>query len=317
MYMGFKFGVIGPLNIDLIIRGSAPSDINELRKWADLSDVFCLTAGAAGYFSQNLKKLGNDVHLVSCLGDDPFGAMILSSLKKVGINTDYISIEEGKKGAIGIFILLFGDNKRPLTYRLPTHHGWPPKLDNNQTDYLLNVDLLHSAGYLHFSNLWNEGFLNLFKAAKEKGVKTSMDPQFPVTQLDPPWIKVLKPLIPFVDILMVDENEAMNLTNNKSIEAAANSLYEEGFEIIAVKMGEKGVLVKDKTQTTEIPAITPREFVDSIGAGDSFDAGFLQGLMEGKSLEESAKIGVFSASKSIEGVGGSLSFPTRGEIEIK
>ncbi len=83
--MVYKISVVGPVNIDLIIRGNAPTNIKELKKWADLSEVYCITAGAAGYISLNLKKLGNEIHLVSCLGDDSFGAMIIYYLKKKGI----------------------------------------------------------------------------------------------------------------------------------------------------------------------------------------------------------------------------------------
>jgi sugar/nucleoside kinase (ribokinase family) len=314
--MTFKISILGPLNIDLIIRGNAPTNLSALNQWADLSDVTCLTAGAAGYVSQNLKKLGNEIHLVSCIGDDPFGEMILSSLRKIGINHEYILIEEGKQGAIAIFMLLFGSNKRPLTYRLPTHHGWPPKIDDKMKEYLLDSDLFHSAGYLHFPDLWTDDILNLYKKAKSKGIHTSMDPQFPLTPRDPPWIDILKPLIPYIDILMVDENEAINLTGKEEIKDAAEMLYNEGFKIIAIKLGAKGVLIKDEKHLEKIPAIPPKEFIDSIGAGDSFDAGFLQGYLEGHDIVSSAKMGVMTATMSIEGIGGTETFPKRENLVI-
>ena len=312
--MTFKIGVLGPLNIDLIIRGNAPININELNQWSDLSEVHCITAGAAGYVSQNLKKLGNEIHLVSCVGDDPFGVMILSSLNKIGINPEHILVEKDTEGAIAIFILLFGNNKRPLTYRLPTHHGWPPIINEHAKSHLFDCDLLHSAGYLHFHDLWSDNFLNLYREAKIKGIKTSIDPQFPLTPLEPPWIKVLKPLAPFIDIIMMDENEAVNITSQKDIEMAAEELFDEGFEIIAIKLGSEGVLVKDAGTMEKIPAIPPKKFIDNIGAGDSFDAGFLQGLLEGKDIRTSAKMGVKAASMSIEGSGGTETFPTRDKL---
>ncbi len=314
--MGFKIGIIGPLNVDLIIRGNAPTDLSALNQWADLSDVTCLTAGAAGYISQNLKKLGNEIHLVSSIGDDPFGEMILSSLRKIGINPDNVLIEEGKQGAIAIFMLLFGSNKRPLTYRLPTHHGWPPKLTKEMKNYLLDSDLFHSAGYLHFPDLWNDDLLDIYKKAKSKGMHTSMDPQFPLTAREPPWIGIIKPMIPYIDILMVDENEAINLTGKENIKDAAEMLFNEGFRTIAIKLGAKGVLIKDEKHLEKIPAIPPKEFIDSIGAGDSFDAGFLQGLLEGRDIVNSAKMGVMAATMSIEGIGGTEAFPTRDKLII-
>ncbi len=313
--MSFKIGVVGPLNVDLIMRGNAPTNIDELNSWSGPSEVHCLTAGAAGYVSQNLKKLGNEIHLVSCVGDDPFGVMILSSLKKIGIDTNCVLVEEGKEGAIAIFLLLFGSKKRPLTFRLPTHHGWPPQIDKKAKKYLLNADLLHSAGYLHFPNLWTNDLPNLFKEAKQKGLKTSIDPQFPLAPLDPPWLRVLKPFIPYLDIIMMDENEALSVTGENSVEKAADRLYKEGIKVIAIKMGEKGAWVKDGKISQQISAFPPKKFVDSIGAGDSFDAAFLHGLLEGKGIVEAGKMGAKAASMSIEGTGGTETFPTRNDLK--
>jgi 2-dehydro-3-deoxygluconokinase len=314
--MVYKISVVGPVNIDLIIRGNAPKNIKDLVKWADISEVYSLTAGAAGYISQNLKKLGNDIHLVSCIGDDSFGAMIKNSLEKLGINTKYIIIEPRTESAIAIYMLLFGDKKRPATFKMPTHHGWPVKFSKEIINYLLDADLLHSAGYLHFQDLWNEDFLNLFKEAKTKGLLTSIDPQFPLKPIDPPWLKILKPLIPFIDILMIDEIEAINFTGKKNIKEAANLLFNEGIKKIAIKLGEKGVMIKDKEFFEQIPATRPKVFVDSIGAGDAFDAAFLQGILEGKNIIDCGMMGVLAATKSIEGIGSTENFPTRETLEF-
>jgi sugar/nucleoside kinase (ribokinase family) len=302
--MGFRIGVLGPLNIDLIIKGSAPSNINELNSWSGPSDIHILTAGAAGYIAQNLKQLGNEIHLVSSIGDDSFGKMILHILKNSGINTKCIVVERGMECAIAIFILLFGNDKRPLTFKLPTHNGWPQKFRNKEENFLLKTDLLHSAGYFHFPKLWNDNFLTLLKKAKSKGIKVSMDPQFPLTPLNSPWITILKPLIPYIDILLVDQHEALNITARDSIDEAAKSLLEEGFKMIAIKLGEKGVLVKGASVMNYVPAIQPKKFVDTIGAGDAFDAGFLHAILEGKDLIKAAKIGILTATNSIQNVGG-------------
>ena len=314
--MVYKISVLGPVNIDLIIRGNAPTNIKDLLKWADLSEVYCITAGAAGNVAQNLKKLGNEIHLVSCVADDNFGLIVLNSLQKMGINTDFVDVEAGKESGIAIYILLFGDNKRPATFKLPTHHGWPYELNDNMKNYLLDADLVHSSGYLHFSNLWNENFLELFKDAKKLGRLTSMDPQFPLGPLDPPWIKILSPLIPFIDVLMIDENEAINITGLKEINRAADMLINEGFGIVAIKLGEKGVLVKDKNITEQIPAKEPVLIIDSIGAGDAFDSGFLQGLLEGGDIITAGKMGVKAASLSLEGIDSTDKFPTRDLLDF-
>ncbi len=307
----FKIGVLGPINIDLILRGNAPQEMEALRKWSGPSEVNCLLAGAAGYVSQDLRKVGNDVHLVTCLSDDPFGDLLRNALKKAGISIQHVLTEPGTLSAMAIFLLLFGDKKRPLTFRLPTHHGWPPALTLPAQNFLLDANLLHCCGYLHFADLWTDQVPALLKNAKAKGMLTSLDPQFPLAPLDPPWIKVLEPLLPHLDVLFVDESEAVNIAGTKTFEEAGEVLAKK-VPTVALKLGEKGVLIISKGARYQIPAVTPKKFTDSIGAGDAFDAGFLQGLLEGMPVEKAGKLGALAASLSLAGVGGSETFPTRG-----
>ncbi len=310
---GFKIGVLGPINIDLILRGNAPQEMDALRKWSGPSEVNCLLAGAAGYVTQDLNKMGNEVHLVTCLSDDPFGDLLRNALVKSGINIKHVVTEPGTLSAMAIFLLLFGDRKRPLTFRLPTHHGWPPALTIAARKYLLDAKMLHCCGYLHFADLWTEQVPALLSDAKAKGLITSLDPQFPLAPLDPPWIKVLDPLLQHLDVLFVDESEAVNITGTTTAGDAGEVLAKR-VPIVAVKLGEKGVRILSNGMRYSVPAVAPKKFTDSIGAGDAFDAGFLQGLLEGMPIEEAGKLGALAASISLGGVGGSETFPTRDEL---
>ena len=311
----FKIGVLGPINIDLILRGNAPQDIETLRKWTGPSEVTCLLAGAAGYVAQDLTKLGNDVHLVTCLSDDPFGDLLQNALKKAGISIQHVVVERNTLSAMAIFLLLFGDKKRPLTFRLPTHHGWPPLLSEAARDYLLDANLLHCCGYLHFPDLWTEQVPTLLKDAKARGLLTSLDPQFPLTPLNPPWITVLDPLLPHLDVIFIDESEAMNITSiNTPVDAGA--ALAKRVPIVVLKQGEKGAKIFSKGKIYPIPVEPPQKFTDSIGAGDAFDAGFLQGFLEGLPVETAGKLGSRAASLSLAGCGGSETFPTRQELKL-
>jgi sugar/nucleoside kinase (ribokinase family) len=93
-------------------------------------------------------------------------------------------------------------------------------------------------------------------------------------------------------------------------------LYREGIKTIAIKLGAKGVLVKDKEVMEQLPAIRPKVIIDSIGAGDAFDAAFIQGLLEGKDIKTAGMMGVLAASMSIEGIGSTENFPTRDKLYI-
>lgn len=115
---------------------------------------------------------------------------------------------------------------------------------------------------------------------------------------------------------MVDENEALSISGKDTIESAANFLLKEGFKKIVIKLGPKGAFIKDKNIEQLIPALFPERFVDTIGAGDSFDAGFLQGILEEMSLQEATKMGIKAATMSIEGVGGTETFPLRTNLKL-
>jgi sugar/nucleoside kinase (ribokinase family) len=300
--------------VDLIIQGQAPVNFNDLKSWTGQSNINCLMAGAIGYFSQNLAKIGCNVHLTSCIADDSFGSMILSTLGKAGINPEYIQVEKGKEGAIAVFLLLFGSNKRPMTFKLPTHHGWPQHINEKTEEYLLDSDALHCGGYLHFEDLWNNDVPNLFAKAREKGLITSLDPQFPLKELNPPWSKVLNAILKNTDVLLLDENEALGVSGASSIEKSIPILRTLGPKIVVIKQGEKGAKILTDKLEFDQPAIKPNVLVDSIGAGDSFDAGFLYGLLHKLNLKKCAYLGAYAASKSCEGIGGTSTFPTEKEI---
>jgi sugar/nucleoside kinase (ribokinase family) len=309
-----RVGVLGALNIDIIIHGSAPNDLEKLVNWVGPSEIACLTAGSVGYFSQNFAKLGCQVNLVSTVASDSFGESIISSLHDANIRTDHLEIKPGTKSGIGVYMLLYGSPKRPMTYRLPTHHAWPSHLTRDAIKYLLDTDLVHCGGYLHFPDLWNKDVPDLFAQAKNKGLATSLDPQFPLSPLDSAWVKVLKPILPHTDVLFLDENEALGVTGAKAFDQAVRSLKEIGVGEVVVKLGEKGCLLLSKEFELHQHAIEPARFVDTIGAGDSFDVGFLYGMLRGFSPEKSAKLAVYVASKSIEGPGGTTTFPGIQEL---
>ena len=84
----------------------------------------------------------------------------------------------------------------------------------------------------------------------------------------------------------------------------------------SIKRGYRGVLVSGDEKVVEVPAMPPREFMDSIGAGDAFDAAFLQGMLEGRAIGDAARMGVAAATMSIEGVGGTETFPKRQGLSL-
>ncbi len=302
--------VIGALNLDLIIKGTAPKNLTELQEWSGPSDsVHMLTAGAVGYFLQVMVKMGWRCGILSHIADDPLSLIILDTLKTIGVDTGRLVRESDTQSAIAIFMLLFGSKKRPLTYRMPTHEGWSPAFTNLDIDYICQAKHLHCGGLLHFPNVWGQGNLMAFQRAKEQGLTTSLDPQFPLSPMDPPWVTPIRDFLTYTDLLFVDRTEALNLVGQDDVKSAAVRLLDMGPEIVAIKLGAEGCFVKSNREEWILPAVPVDPIEDSIGAGDCFDAGFLTGYLKGQSLEECTRFALGIAGESLKGTGGAETVP--------
>lgn len=315
--MTHDVSVVGPLNIDLLITGQGPSSWEALPTWDGPSEMDMTAAGSVGYTIQNLAKLGLSVQVSSCLSDDPLGAFILDALQRVGVNTTLVNLIPDTVGGIGVYMLLFGSRKRPLTYRLPTHPMWPLSFSPQEIETLLDAKILHNGGYLHYQAGWHGATLELYQAAKQRGLITSMDSQFPLFAMTPPWLPALEDILPYVDILFCDENEARNMTAESDLTACAQILLEAGAKQVIIKQGDKGSIAYWDTSYHHQPAISVGELVDSIGAGDTYDAGFLYGTLQNWPIEKRMLFASIAAGFTVTGVGGSQKMPTLEQVLLE
>ena len=306
---------VGPLNIDLLIIGDAPSSAEELARWEGPADIQMTAAGSVGYLVQDLARLGLDVGLVSCLPDDQLGAFQLDTLRRAGVHVDRVRLVPDTTGTVVAYVLLFGSRKRPLAYRVGTHDPWPLTFDPADRDYLLDARLLHCGGYLHFDPVYHGATTDLFREARGRGLITSIDTQFPAKWLARPWLTAMEDILPYVDVLFVDEREARCLADREDLTEAAAVLRDAGPPTVVVKQGNDGTRVFAPERAIYQPAVQVAPMVDSIGAGDAFDAAFLLGLLEGWSLERTVRFAAVTAGFSVGGVGGSAAMPTRAQVE--
>jgi len=311
----FDVVAVGTLNVDLIIIGEAPRDIEALTQWVGPSIVELTAAGSVGYCAVDLARLGLRVSLLSSVADDIFSEWILRQLQAEGVDTQAVTVEKGTSSGIGIYMLLFGSRKRPLTGRLATHAPWPDKFSPAQEEHLRNARLLHCGGYLHYPQRWGEPTEKLYRKAKEYGLITSVDTQFPLVPVEGSWMRLLENLLPYVDIVFCDESEAQAITGISSLEEAARDIRAAGPGLVVVKRGAEGALLVTKEQVIHQPAFSMEEITDSIGAGDAFDAGVLYGTLAGWNLQRTAQFAAATAALTLKGVGGTQTAPTFAEVE--
>jgi 2-dehydro-3-deoxygluconokinase len=303
--------IIGPLNVDIIAVGDAPREPDELIRWMGLSKISINAAGSAGYVLMDLQKLGGNCGIMSVLSSDPMSAFLLRTLQDAGIDTSRVRTKAGAPG-IAIYMLLFGDKKRPLTGQLATHAPWPDSFSDDDLTYIAGARLLHVAGYLHYPRMWGDYMAGALKHTKNSGALTSLDPQFPLSPVETPWMTALEDMIGYVDIFLSDEDEARSITALDDLDDAAQNLLDAGPDVVVIKRGAQGSLIfaADGTRIEQLPyVIEAGEVSDSIGAGDAYDAGFLFGVLENWPLERAAQFASTVAALSVYGSGGTETAP--------
>lgn len=294
--------VIGPVNVDLFMRGSAPLDAAVLNSWVGPSDVDLLVAGSVGYTVQALERLGMDVELCTTFGQDAFGVYLKGSLERMGVGTSLSRVTPGET-AIAIYVLLFGGSKRPMTYRLPSFEPWPDPIPIGD---VAGFSLVHCGGLLHFPDMWHRSLAATFERARSAGVLTALDPQFPLTDLPSPWLPHIEDVLPHVDVLLCDEGESQSIFGAPNPESALQEAMRFGPKVAVVKLGKRGALIGDGHTVIHQPAVPlPEELVrESVGAGDAFDAGFLAAMLRAATPAEAGRFATAVAAVTLRGRGG-------------
>jgi sugar/nucleoside kinase (ribokinase family) len=179
----------------------------------------------------------------------------------------------------------------------------------------LDLDYLASANHFHLSSLFllrglHPGLPGLFRELKKRGLTLSLD-----TNDDPDdrWDGVLEQLLPYVDLLLPNDDEVRRIARRDSIEDALDVLSST-VPLIAVKCGSKGALVQEGARRFAVPGVSV-EPVDTIGAGDSFDAGFLAAWLGGATAEQSAQAGNITGALSTLRPGGTEAFRHPNQME--
>jgi sugar/nucleoside kinase (ribokinase family) len=177
---------------------------------------------------------------------------------------------------------------------------------------------IKSFDHFHLSNYFlQKGIKNditgIFKKAKEAGLTTSLDLQW-----DPEnkWDFDYKSCLPYVDIFLPNEAELLALSKMGSLEEAEMEILQTA-NVLALKMGEKGAKMLTKDSQFLVEPFLNKTYKDSIGAGDSFNAGFIHKFLEGASLEECLQQANLMGSLNTIKRGGTSAFTSKEAIELQ
>jgi sugar/nucleoside kinase (ribokinase family) len=296
----FDITVVGELNLDLILYG-LPVELEPEREL--LADGLALTLGSSSaIFAHNLAVIGSKVGFISRIGDDPLGQIAMDRLAEGGVDVTKVRIAKGPTST-GLTVIL----PRTQFRNILTYPGTMFELCLEDLD----LDYLASSKHFHLSSFFLHRALRprtaeLFRRMKEAGLTTSLD-----TNDDPEdtWDKDALELLRFVDVFLPNEREAKKIVGVDDLDAAIDKL--SGMvDVLAVKLGPRGALVRRGTESLVSPPVAVAA-VDPVGAGDSFDAGFLHQFVQGKDLATCAAYGNLAGAFSTTRPGGTEAFRDR------
>ena len=291
-----RISVVGELNLDLVLYG-LPGRFELDREYL-ASDLNLTLGSSSAIFAHNFALLGNSVGFHSAVGDDPLGKLCLERLRESGV--DVSAVKEFLAKKTGLTVILPQPEKRfILTY---------PGVMAEMRFEDLDLAQLFGARHLHLSSYFLQKALrprvpDLFRAAKGAGLSTSMD-----TNDDPDdhWDREVLEVLPWLDVLLPNEYECRRLARIDDPMLALDFLAAR-VPLVVMKRGEKGVLARRGSESFE--ALPPKvAAVDTIGAGDSFDAGFLHQFIRGAKIEECLKYGNLTGALSTTRSGGTEAF---------
>lgn len=257
--------VVGDANADLVLRGG--DIVPRFGQREQLVDHAELVLGGSGaILAAGAAKLGLDVAMVACVGDDPLGRLIRDELAAAGVDVGAVRAMDAATGvSVG---LVREDDRSMLTATGALAHLRAEDVPD---------EMLGHARHVHVASPFLQDRL-------APGLRGLTERAGGTTSLDPGWDPREHWAVPVdaFDILLPNAEEALRLAGREDgdVEAAARMLAARG-PLVVVKLGADGALAVRGGETTRVPA--PRiDVVDSTGAGDSFDAGFLAAWLGGE-----------------------------------
>ncbi len=292
----FDITIAGEINLDIILYG-LPDDLPQEREL--LASGCCVTLGSSSAITaHNLSVLGSEVGFITRVGHDDLGKTALSRMRAAGV--DLSRITESDQADTGLTMILPHSRARHIL----TNPGCMAemKLEHLDMEYLTSSRHFHLSSFFLHRGLVQQ-IPELLKKLKEAGLTISLD-----TNDDPEdkWADTLPEALRYVDILMPNEREACKIAGTSDFEDAIVRLS-AFVPLLVVKMGSKGSMAIRGNQRILNPSIAV-EVVDPVGAGDSFNAGFLHAYVQQARLEDCLTKGNLAAAFSTTCPGGTEAF---------
>lgn len=304
--------VLGDANPDLVLRGDVVPRFGQAEQLLDAADL--VLGGSAGITAHGLARLGRPTRLGALIGRDVFGDAVIELLTRVGVDTT--ALVRDAERPTGLTVLLSQGQERAILSFL----GATAAYSFEQATAALVTAARDGARHVHVASFFllphiRAGLLGLFDQAHELGCTTSLDPNFDPAE---EWAG-FDNLLPKTDVLLPNRTEvvaiAARMTGAAMTDpiAAAKALASRG-PVVVVKDGRRGALQVEPDGSILRDEGTPVDAVDTTGAGDTFDAAYIDSLLLGVPAAECLRRAVLAGALSTLAVGGVAGQPSSDQL---
>ena len=304
--------VLGDANLDLVLRGEVVPRFNQAEQLLDAATL--VLGGSAGIMAHALARLGRATRLGALTGRDAFGDEVVELLAAAGVDTTTVVRDPDR--STGLTVVLSQEQARSIL----TFLGAIPAYSIEQATDALVSAARDGARHVHASSFFllpalGAGLATLFGRAHALGLTTSLDPNFdPAEQ----WNGV-EELLANVDLLLPNRTEAMaiaaRVTGHPILDpvAAGAALASRG-PVVVMKDGRRGAMLVHPDGSILRNEGTPLDAVDTTGAGDTFDAAYLDSLLRDLPPSECLRRAVLAGALSTSAIGGTAGHPTLDQL---
>ncbi|MBO4362645.1 MAG: carbohydrate kinase family protein [Paludibacteraceae bacterium] len=301
----FDIIALGELNVDLILNQIEGEPEIGKEKFAK---QMTLTLGSStAIFAANAAALGAKVAFCGMIGNDSFGDLVETSLQKKGVDTCYL-IRQDKYATGATICMSYDEDRANLTYQ-------------GAMDYMslddIDPEVFKTTKHIHISSIYMQSGVKrdlkkILELCQANGVTTSLDSQWdPVEKWDLDW----KTILPMVTVFMPNETELKFLTRCNTLEEAIETIRPYTNAAV-IKCGSKGsILIRKGQPDRKQAALLNKNVVDCIGAGDSFNSGFITRLAAGDPLDRCQEYGNMTGAVNTTAAGGTTAFTCREDVE--
>jgi sugar/nucleoside kinase (ribokinase family) len=297
----FDIVVAGELNADLVLSGDVTPQFGQVEKLID--DASLVLGSSSAIFACGAARLGLRVAFIGKVGDDALGRFCIEQLQKRNVNTTGVIVQPDLKTGLSVIFNKTSDRA------ILTYSGSIRELRMSDID----MQLVRSARHLHIGSYYMLDHLRadvpaLFDAAHTAGLTISIDTNYDPTEQ---WQGGIQDALRKVDVFLPNDTELTQIAKANDVDAALKAVSTV-VPLTAVKLGKAGAKAQRGGDVFTAGSISV-DVVDTVGAGDSFDAGFIYGHLAGWEVAKSLRMGCVCGALSTRSAGGTAAQATLDE----